>query len=80
MRYTREQREFITNQLLLALSRAELFEQRKLSTSELASLPRFQTLTNRQIIQLLKESGRAKPQVRGQGKRTCYVWRLTDFV
>lgn len=50
-----------------------------LSTSELRGTPQFhgiRTLTNRQIIRLLRASGASKEILAGQGKRTFYVWKF----
>jgi len=74
MRFTNEQREFTTDELLSTLSR----HRDGLSTTGLATFPRFQNLTNRQIIRLLKNSGEATRRVRGRGMRTCHVWRLIE--
>ena len=52
-----------------------------LQTSELSSTRRFhgeRTLRNRQIIRLLRESGKAEAFRGAQGKRTFYFWKLAN--
>ena len=52
-----------------------------LRTSELSGTRRFhggRTLRNRQIIHLLRESGKAQAFRGGQGKRTFYFWKLAN--
>ena len=52
-----------------------------LRTSELSGTRRFhgeQTLRNRQIIRLLRASGKAEAFRGGQGKRTFYFWKLAN--
>ena len=52
-----------------------------LRTSNLRGTPRFhggKTLRNRQIIRLLRESGKAEAFRGGQGKRTFYFWKLSN--
>lgn len=50
-----------------------------LSTSQLSGTPKFhggRTLSNRQIIRLLRESGRVRESIGGQGTYNCSWWRL----
>jgi hypothetical protein len=48
-------------------------------TSELIGTPQFhggRTLSNRQIIRLLRESGKVTESTGGQGRRTYSSWKL----
>lgn len=50
-----------------------------LTTSELSGTPRFhghRTLSNRQIIRLLRESGKVVESTVGHGMRTASLWRI----
>lgn len=70
-------REEATAELLEVLAHNPL----GLSTSELCGTQKFhgvRTLSNRQIIRLLRESGAAVEYKGGQGARTFSYWKRTS--
>jgi hypothetical protein len=75
MRLTKHQEEVATQELLEIL---RLNPQGK-STSNLRGTPKFhggRTLSNRQIIRLLRKTGQVKETVDGHGMYTRSWWRL----
>ena len=73
--YKQHTRQAATDELLEILAK----HPEGLRTSELSGTPKFhggRTLSNRQIIRLLRDSARAKETVGGSGMRTYYVWQL----
>jgi hypothetical protein len=69
-----ETRERATAELLSILEKVG-----PLSTSELSGTPQFhgaRTLSNRQIIRLLRESGKAEMEYGGNQRFSYGIWRL----
>jgi hypothetical protein len=76
MRLTKELAQRATAELLHIIERRP-----NISTSDLSGTPWFhgeRILRNRQIIRLLKASGKAKARLFGFGNHTYYAWRLDD--
>jgi hypothetical protein len=72
--YKQHTREKATASLLKVLE-----EVGPLSTSELSGIPPFhgtRTLSNRQIIRLLRESGKAEMEYGGNQRFSYGIWRL----
>jgi hypothetical protein len=74
MRLTKEMAQQAKNELLEILA-----QHPGQTTSELSGTPQFhgaRTLTNRQIIRLLRSTGKVVEFVVGYGMRTATGWRL----
>lgn len=74
-RLTAEHKDVATKELLEILKA----HPDGISTRDLSGTPSFhgkRTLTNRQIIRLLKAGGQAKATWGGLGNRMYYVWKL----
>jgi hypothetical protein len=75
MRLTKEMAEQAKNELLEILAQHPWGQ----TTSELSGTPQFHgasTLSNRQIIRLLRSTGKVVEFVVGYGMRTATGWRL----
>lgn len=73
--YKKDYRERATNELIGIVAQ----HPEGVATSDLRGTPQFhgeRTLSNRQIIRLLRESGKVREFVGGQGIRTFSFWRL----
>jgi hypothetical protein len=79
MRLTKNLARAATSELLEVLRKNPA----GLRTSELCGASRFRgkrRLRNRQIVRLLKESGKVTPFIGDQGNRIYYLWRLKQEV
>ncbi len=77
MRLTKKDEARATGELLALIGKHP-----GIRTSELSGTPAFhgmRTLTGRQIIRLLRASGRAVQRLEGSGPRTWFTWRLKEL-
>ncbi len=75
MRLTRQEEEIATRELLGILGK----HPEGMSTSNLSGTPKFHgtyTLRNRQIIRLLRKTGKVRESVSGSGNRTFSGWQI----